>query len=61
METLCEDTRKVAFDRMRSNAAAIGANAVTGARFDANEITDGITEVLCYGTAVLVTAHSTEE
>lgn len=54
LEKLCEDTRRVAFDRMRENAATVGANAVTGMRFDANEIADGITEVLCYGTAVIV-------
>lgn len=52
MEKLCEDTRRIAFDRLRENAAAIGADAVVGLRYDANEVFDGITEVLCYGTAV---------
>ncbi len=56
-EQLCDDTRQVAFDRMRMHAASLRADAVTGMRFDANEIADGITEVLCCGTAVLVKDH----
>lgn len=52
-ERLCDDTRKVAFDRLRANAVAVGANAVVALRFDANEVADGITEVLCYGTGVV--------
>jgi uncharacterized protein YbjQ (UPF0145 family) len=51
---LCEQTRAEAFDLMLNHAHAIGANAVIGMRFDANEVSDGITEVLCYGTAVVV-------
>jgi uncharacterized protein YbjQ (UPF0145 family) len=58
-EKLCEDTRKIAFDRMRDQASALGATAITGMRFDANELTDGITEVLCYGTAVRASATPT--
>ena len=54
MEQLCEETRRIAFDRMRVHAKAIGADAITGMHFDANEIGDGITEVLCYGTAVML-------
>lgn len=51
---LCEETRGHAFDLMLEHAAALGANAVIGVRYDANEITPGVTEVLCYGTAVVV-------
>jgi uncharacterized protein YbjQ (UPF0145 family) len=51
---LCESTRAEAFDLMYSHAQQIGANAVIGIRYDANEIMDGVTEVLCYGTAVVV-------
>jgi uncharacterized protein YbjQ (UPF0145 family) len=51
-ETLCEDTRNIAMNRLRTNAHAMGADAVVGVRYDANELADGITEVLCYGTAV---------
>ena len=51
---LCEDTRKDAFERMLEHAAEIGANAVIGVRYDATEIMQGVTEVLAYGTAVVV-------
>lgn len=51
---LCEQTRNDAFDLMLQHAAAIGANAVIGARYDATEIMQGVTEVLAYGTAVVV-------
>jgi uncharacterized protein YbjQ (UPF0145 family) len=51
---LCEKTRSEAFDMMVSHAEQVGANAVIGIRYDATEVTDGVTEVLCYGTAVLV-------
>jgi uncharacterized protein YbjQ (UPF0145 family) len=51
---LAEDARRHAYDLMVKHAADMGANAVIGARYDANEITDGITEVLAYGTAVRV-------
>ena len=51
---LCEQTRQEALDRMLKHAAAVGANAVIGLRYDATEIMQGVTEVLCYGTAVLV-------
>ena len=53
---LCEETRQHAFDRMLEHAAEMGANAVIGVRYDATEIASGITEVICYGTAVSVTA-----
>ena len=51
---LCEQTRNDAFELMLNHAAALGANAVIGARYDATEIMNGVTEVLAYGTAVVV-------
>lgn len=51
---LCEKTRADAFDIMMKHAESLGANAVIGVRYDANEVMQGVTEVLCYGTAVLV-------
>ncbi len=51
---LCERTRNDAFDIMLAHAAELGANAVIGARYDATEIMSGVTEVLAYGTAVVV-------
>ncbi len=51
---LCEKTRSEAFEMMLGHAQALGANAVAGIRYDATEVMDGVTEVLCYGTAVVV-------
>jgi uncharacterized protein YbjQ (UPF0145 family) len=51
---LCERARQDAFERVCSHAVASGANAILGLRYDATEISPGVTEVLCYGTAVLV-------
>ena len=51
---LCEKTREEAFDLMMQHAAQMGANAVIGIRYDATEVMQGVTEVLCYGTAVMV-------
>jgi uncharacterized protein YbjQ (UPF0145 family) len=51
---LCEQTRSDAFDMMVSHAGHLGANAVVGVRYDATEIMQGVTEVICYGTAVFV-------
>ena len=51
---LAETARKEAYDHMVEHAQAAGANAVIAMRYDANEIMDGITEVLAYGTAVVV-------
>jgi uncharacterized protein YbjQ (UPF0145 family) len=51
---LCEKSREDAFDLMLQHAAALGANAVVAMRYDANEIAEGVTEVLAYGTAVQV-------
>jgi uncharacterized protein YbjQ (UPF0145 family) len=51
---LCERTRADAFNQMLAHAQQLGANAVVGIRYDATEILNGVTEVLCYGTAVIV-------
>jgi uncharacterized protein YbjQ (UPF0145 family) len=51
---LCEKTRAEAFEMMLAHAAELGANAVVGVRYDATEVMDGVTEVLCYGTAAIV-------
>ncbi len=51
---LAEKAREEAYELMVRHAAELGANAVVGMRYDANEIMDGITEVLAYGTAVVV-------
>ena len=51
---LCEHARAEAFDLMMQHASQIDANAIIGMRYDANEVMDGITEVLAYGTAVVV-------
>jgi uncharacterized protein YbjQ (UPF0145 family) len=51
---LCERARQDAFSLMMEHASEIGANAVIGMRYDANEVAAGVTEVLAYGTAVLV-------
>jgi uncharacterized protein YbjQ (UPF0145 family) len=53
---LCEKSRQEAYDLMIEHAGQFGANAVIGMRYDANEIMQGITEVLAYGTAVIVEA-----
>jgi uncharacterized protein YbjQ (UPF0145 family) len=51
---LCEQTRADAFDIMIQHATEIGANAIIGARYDTTELSTGVTEVLAYGTAVIV-------
>ena len=51
---LCEQTRADAFDIMIQHATELGANAIVGARYDTTELSAGITEVLAYGTAVIV-------
>src|SRR5262249_23001759 len=51
---LCEQARQDAYEIMIQHAAQLGANAIIGVRYDATEITQGVTEVLCYGTAVTV-------
>jgi uncharacterized protein YbjQ (UPF0145 family) len=52
---LCEKTRADAFELVLQQARSLGANAVVGLRYDATEVMQGVTEVLCYGTAVVVT------
>lgn len=51
---LCEKTREEAYDLMLQHAQQMGANAVVSVRYDATEVMQGVTEVLCYGTAVTV-------
>jgi uncharacterized protein YbjQ (UPF0145 family) len=51
---LCEKAREEAFELMMRHAAERGANAVIGMRYDANDVAEGVTEVLAYGTAVVV-------
>ena len=51
---LCEETRGAAFEIMIQHATELGANAIIGARYDATEVMQGATEVLAYGTAVVV-------
>ncbi|MGA8013572.1 MAG: YbjQ family protein [Candidatus Acidiferrales bacterium] len=53
-ETMCEQTREQALDLMMEHAAEQGANAVIGVRYDANDVMQGVTEVIAYGTAVQV-------
>jgi len=54
LQELCERARLEAFNIMISHAEQIGANAVIGMRYDANEVMSGVTEVLAYGTAVVL-------
>ena len=51
---LCEKAREEAYELMVQHAEDLKANAIIAVRYDANEIANGITEVLCYGTAVVV-------
>ena len=58
---MCEQTRQQAYDLLIDHARALGANAIIGMRYDASEIggkTSSATEVLCYGTAVLIVPHT---
>src|SRR5436189_4979819 len=52
--SLCERARDDAYREMLAHASALGGNAVIGVRYDATEVTPGLTEVLCYGKAVFV-------
>ena len=52
--SLCERAREESFDLLLAHAEQMGANAIIGVRYDATEISAGIAEVLCYGTAVVV-------
>ena len=58
---LCEQTRGDAFDIMIQHATEVGANAVIGARYDTTELSTGVTEVLAYGTAVIVEPNNPGE
>lgn len=51
---LCERTREDAFNRLLAHASEVGGDAIIGVRYDATELMQGVTEVLCYGTAVKV-------
>ena len=51
---MCEQARQQAYDLMIEHARQMGANAIVGMRYDATEVMAGLTEVLCYGTAVVV-------
>ena len=51
---LCEQAREEAYGEMARHAGALGANAIVGMRYDATDVMMGVTEVLCYGTAVVV-------
>lgn len=53
-QELCENAREEAYELMIAHAAQMGANAIIGMRYDANEVASGITEVLAYGTAVVM-------
>ena len=57
LTNLCEKAREDSFTLMLQHAQALGANAVLGVRYDATEIMQGVTEVLCYGTAVVAEAQ----
>jgi uncharacterized protein YbjQ (UPF0145 family) len=54
LSELCEKTREDAFEIMIKHAESLGANAIIGIRYESTEIFQGLTEVLCYGTAVVV-------
>jgi uncharacterized protein YbjQ (UPF0145 family) len=54
LSELCEKTREEAFETMIKQAETLGANAIIGIRYESTEIFQGVTEVLCYGTAVVV-------
>ena len=54
LSELCEKTREESFEIMMNHAESLGANAIIGIRYESTEIFQGVTEVLCYGTAVVV-------
>lgn len=58
LTNLCEQTREQSFDLMMTHAEQLGANAIIAVRYDATEVMQGVTEVLCYGTAVVVEPRS---
>ncbi|HEY2801225.1 MAG TPA: YbjQ family protein, partial [Chthoniobacterales bacterium] len=58
LTNLCEKTRQDALDQAMEHARQLGGNAIIGLRYDATEVMQGVTEVLCYGTAVVVEPRS---
>jgi len=52
--TMCEQTRQDAFDQLLEHTTDLGANAVVGFRYDSSDLQKSATEVLCYGTAVII-------
>ena len=54
LSNLCEETRQHSYERMIQHAGQMGANAIIGVRYDATDVMQHVTEVLCYGTAVVV-------
>jgi len=54
LSELCEKTREQSYELMCAHADQLGANAIIGVRYDATEVMQNVTEVLCYGTAVVV-------
>lgn len=54
LQELCERTRQEAYMILVQHASELGANAIVGMRYDANDVMNGVTEVLAYGTAVVV-------
>ena len=61
LRDLCERARAEAFDEVVAHATAVGANALIAMRYDATEIMEGVSEVLCYGTAVRVAPRMRQE
>lgn len=59
LTSLCEKTRNDAYNKMVMEAMSVGANAIIGVRYDTTEVMAGVTEVLCYGTAVVVEPSAT--
>ncbi|RMF42388.1 MAG: YbjQ family protein [Planctomycetota bacterium] len=51
---MCEQARHQAYEQMKAHAVQMGANAIVGVRYDASEVVSTATEVLCYGTAVVI-------
>ena len=58
LEELCETSRSQAYDRLIKHAEELGANAIIAMKYDANEVMSGVTEVLAYGTAVIIEART---
>ncbi len=54
LRDLCEKAREDAFEQLINHAEMQGANAIIGVRYESNDVMDGVTEVLCYGTAVII-------